>query len=339
MKPSTGSKMSSSKMWSNIRYLERRVIHAVLLLLGASVLSFLFSSLAPGSFFDEMKLNPQISPETVAALRSQYGLDQPLPVKYFRWVKSVLRGEWGYSFAYNQPVRSLLIVRARNTLLLTSLAMTLAWLIAVPVGVWVASRRSHWEDQLTSASTSLLLSVPELVLALGLLYFVIRTHALPVGGMVSSGFDRLGSWGRIRDLAAHLIVPVTTLVLASLPILIRHVRASMIEVLQAPFIQAARGHGIGRARLLFRYALPAAANPLISLFGLSVAGLLSGSLLVEVITGWPGLGPLLLEACFSRDMYVVIGVVMASTLFMVFGSLLADVMLVAADPRVRTDHA
>jgi peptide/nickel transport system permease protein len=321
-----------------MRYIERRLAHAILLLIGASVLSFLFSSLAPGSFFDEMKLNPQISPETVAALRAQYGLDQPLPLRYLHWVKSVLRGEWGYSFAYNQPVRSLLTVRARNTLLLTTLAMALAWLIAVPVGVWAASRRGKWEDQLTSASTSLLLSVPELVLALGLLYVVIRTHALPVGGMVSSGFDQFGLWGRVGDLAAHLIVPVITLVLASLPILIRHVRVSMIEVLQAPFLQAARGHGIGRTRLLFRYALPAAANPLISLFGLSVAGLLSGSLLVEVITGWPGLGPLLLEACFSRDFYVVVGVVMASTMFMIFGSLLADVMLLVVDPRVRMDH-
>jgi peptide/nickel transport system permease protein len=329
----------TSGVKSPIRYLERRAIHALLLLLGASLLSFLFSSLAPGSFFDEMKLNPQISPETVAALRAQYGLDQPLPVRYVRWVKSVFRGEWGYSFAYNQPVRSLLMVRARNTLLLTTLAMALAWLIAVPIGVWIASRRGRWDDQLASASTSLLLSVPELVLALGLLYLVIRTHALPVGGMVSTGFDRLGSWEKVRDLAAHLIVPVTTLVLASLPILIRHVRASMMEVLQAPFIQAARGHGIGRSRLLFCYALPAAANPLISLFGLSVAGLLSGSLLVEVITGWPGLGPLLLEACFSRDIYLVIGVVMASTMFMILGSLLADVMLLVADPRIRTDHA
>jgi peptide/nickel transport system permease protein len=323
---------------SRMKYIERRLVHALLLIIGASVLSFLFSALAPGSFFDEMKMNPQISSETVSALRAQYGLDQPLPVRYLRWVKSVVRGEWGYSFAYNQPVRSLLMVRARNTLLLTTLAMSLAWLIAVPVGVWVASRRGKLGDQLTSASTSLLLSVPELVLALGLLYLVIRTHALPVGGMVSTGFDRLSLWGRMGDLATHLIVPVTTLVLASLPILIRHVRASMLEVLQAPFIQAARGHGIGRGRLLFHYALPAAANPLISLFGLSVAGLLSGSLLVEVITGWPGLGPLLLEACFSRDFYVVVGVVMASTLFMVFGSLLADVMLLIVDPRVRTDH-
>jgi peptide/nickel transport system permease protein len=322
-----------------MKYLERRLIHAILLLIGASLLCFLFSSLAPGSFFDEMKLNPQISSDTVAALRSQYGLDQSLPVRYGRWVKSVLQGEWGYSFAYNASVRRLLVVRARNTLLLTTLAMVLAWLIAVPVGVWIASRPGRWEDHLGMASTSLLLSVPEIVLALGLLYLLIRSHALPAGGMVSTRFDRLGLWGQVCDLAAHLTVPVATLVLASLPILIRHVRASMMEVLQAPFIQAARGHGVGRARVLFRYALPAAANPLISLFGLSVAGLLSGSLLVEVITGWPGLGPLMLEACFSRDFHVVIGVVMASTLFMIFGSLLADVMLVVADPRVRMDKA
>ena len=322
-----------------MRYLERRLLHAVLLLVGASILCFLFSALAPGSFFDEMKLNPQISPATVAALRTQYGLDQPLAVRYGRWVRSVMRGEWGYSFAYNSPVRSLLVVRARNTLLLTTLAMVVAWLIAIPLGVWIAGRAGRWEDHVSMAGTSLLISVPEIVVAFGLLYWLIRSHALPVGGMVSNGFEGLGRWGQMRDLGAHLIVPVSTLVLASLPILIRHVRASVIEVLRAPFIQAARGHGIGRARLLFCYALPAAANPLISLFGLSVAGLLSGSVLVEVITGWPGLGPLLLEACFSRDLYVVVGVVMASTVFMICGSLLADIMLIVADPRVRLDQA
>ena len=321
-----------------MKFLERRLVHAILLLIGASALCFLFSTLAPGGYFDEMKLNPQISPGTVAALRSQYELDRPLPVRYEHWVQSVLRGEWGYSFAYNLPVRSLVVVRARNTLLLTSLAMALVWLIAVPLGVWSASRAGRWEDRLSTAGTSLLLSVPELVVALGLLYFAIHTHALPVGGMVSADHDTLGPWGRARDLAAHLVIPVTTLVLASLPILIRHVRASVVEVLQAPFIQAARGHGVGRTSIRFRYALPAAANPLISLFGLSVAGLLSGSLLVEVIVGWPGLGPLLLEACLSRDFYVVVGVVMMSTLFMILGSLLADVMLVIADPRVRMDN-
>jgi peptide/nickel transport system permease protein len=318
-----------------MNYLGRRLAHGILLLIGASVLCFLFADLAPGSFFDEIKLNPQISPKTVAALRSYYGLDQPTPVRYGRWVKSVFKGEWGYSFAYNSPVSSLLMVRARNTLLLTGVAALLVWLIAVPLGVWIADHPGGWSDRLCMGSTSVLLSVPELVLALGFLCLAVRTHVLPVGGMASVAFDQLGRWSKIRDLVAHLIIPVNTLVLAALPILLRHVRASMTEVLRAPFIQAARGHGVGRTRLLFRYALPAAANPLISLFGFSVGGLLSGSLLVEVVTGWPGLGPLLLEATMSRDLYVVVGVMMSSTVFLILGNFLADVMLVAADPRVR----
>jgi peptide/nickel transport system permease protein len=320
-----------------MKYLERRMVHGALLLVSVSVLCFLFTDLAPGNFFDEMKLNPQISSDTVAALRSQYGLDRPLPVRYGRWVQSVVKGEWGYSFAYNSPVRGLILLRARNTLLLTGCATLIAWLIAVPLGVWTASRAGSWPDRVCMSGTSFFLAVPEMVVVFGLLYFVIRSHALPAGGMMSRGFEQFGFTEKITDLAKHLIVPVLTLVLASLPILVRHVRASMIEVLNAPFIAAARGHGISRARVLFRYALPAGANPLISLFGLSLAGLLSGSLLVEVITGWPGLGPLLLEASISRDLYVVIGVVMSSTVFMIMGNLLADALLVAVDPRVRTE--
>jgi peptide/nickel transport system permease protein len=320
-----------------MKYLFRRAMHGILLLIGASILCFLFSDLAPGGFFDEMKLNPQISASTVAALRAQYGLDRALPVRYGSWVQSVLRGEFGYSFASNTSVRSLLMLRARNTLFLTSLATILAWLMAVPLGVWMASHPGKWVDRICMGGTSLLLSLSELVLVLGLLYFAVRTHALPVGGMVSTGFDQLSVFGRVRDLTAHLIVPAAALTLASLPVLVRHVRACLIEILATPFVESARAHGIGPARLLFRHALPAAANPLISLLGLSVGGLLSGSLLVEVMTGWPGLGPLLLESSMSRDLYVVVGIVMASTVFMICGNLLADVMLVIVDPRLRAD--
>jgi peptide/nickel transport system permease protein len=307
------------------------------LLLGVSVLCFLFSDLAPGSFFDEMKLNPQISADTIAALRTQYGLDQPLPVRYVRWVRSVFHGEFGYSFAYYTSVRNLLMLRIRNTLILTVLATILTWLVALPLGMWIATYPERWVDRICMGGTSLLISVSELVLLLGILYFVIRTHALPVGGMTSAGFDGLSLLGKTLDLAAHLLVPTAALALGSLSVLLRHVRACLIETLEAPFVQSARAHGIGTIRLLYRHVLPAAANPLISLFGLSVGGLLSGSLLVELITGWPGLGPLLLESSMSRDLYVVVGIVMASTVFMICGNLLADMMLVIADPRLRTE--
>ena len=319
-----------------MRFLAGRLLHGLFLLFGVSVLSFLFVALAPGSFLDEMRLSPQISPETVGALRAQYGLDRPLPVRYARWVRSVLRGELGFSFAYNTPAAPLLRVRARNTLVLTGSATLLAWATAIPIGVWAAARKGRVVDQLTTASATALLAVPDLLLALGLLLLAVRTGWFPTGGMVSLGFEALGFGAKVKDAARHLTLPVVTLVVGTLPVLVKHVRAAMIEVLDSAFLRAARGHGIPRRRLLFRYALPAAANPLISLFGFSVGALLSTSLLVEVVMSWPGLGPLLLEAILARDLYLVIGAVMFSTVFLLAGNLLADVLLYANDPRIRT---
>jgi len=140
----------------------------------------------------------------------------------------------------------------------------------------------------------------------------------------------------VQDLATRMLLPVTILVFVESAIIVRHVRASVLEVLGTPFVQAAHSFGICRARVLFRHVLPAAASPAISLFGFSLAGLVSGSLLIEVICGWPGLGPLILEATLSRDLYLVIGGIMLSALFMVGGNLIADLMLLAADPRIRT---
>src|SRR5437867_17602 len=266
-----------------MRYLWRRLCHGLFLLLGVSVLSFALFQLAPGDFFDEMRLNPQISPETVAALRAQYGLDQPLPIRYLRWLKSVLKGEFGFSFAYNRPAASLLWVRARNTLFLTGTATLLAWLIAIPLGVWSAAHQGKWSDRLCAVGSSLLLVIPDLLLALGLLLLAARTTYFPTGGMVSPAFAQLGLWERAKDIASHFFLPVLALVLGSLPVLVRHARSSMVEALASPFARAARAHGIPRRRLLLRHALPAAANPLISLFGFSVGSLLSASLLIEVI--------------------------------------------------------
>jgi peptide/nickel transport system permease protein len=322
-----------------MHYIFRRLLQAALLLLGVSVLTFLFSALAPGNYFDEMRLNPQISPDTVASLRAQYQLDRPLPVRYARWVGSLLRGEMGFSFAYNSPVAPLLAVRARNTLLLTLTATLLAWTIALPLGIWSATYIGRWPDRVVSWATATLLIVPDLVLALGLLILAVRSGWFPTGGLVSVGFETFSTLGKIRDVTAHMALPVAALVLTSLPILVRHVRAAVAEVLGAPFLRAAEGHGIPRRRLLYRYALRAAANPLISLFGFSIGALLSGALLVEVVMSWPGLGPLLIEAILARDLYVVIGGVLLSTIFLVSGNFLADMLLYWADPRIRTEPA
>lgn len=320
-----------------MRYLLRRLGHAVFLLIGVSMLAFLFTVLAPGNYFDEMRLNPQIAPETIAALHAQYELDRSLPIRYAHWVTSALRGDMGFSFAYNSPVAPLLLVRARNTLFLTVTAMFLAWGIALPLGVWSAEHFGRLPDRVVSWGTAALLVVPDLALALGLLVLAVKSGWFPTGGMVSLNFEKLSLFGKARDWFLHMALPVTALVLSVLPMLVRHVRAAVGEVLDAPFILAAEGHGIPRSTLLFRYALSAAANPLISLFGFSVGTLLSGSLLVEVVMSWPGLGPFLLEAILARDLYIVIGGVLLSTLFLVGGNFLADLLLYWADPRIRTE--
>jgi peptide/nickel transport system permease protein len=321
-----------------MRYFSRRLAHGLFVLAGVSVLSFVLIALAPGDFLNEMRLDPRMPPETVAALRDRYGLDRPLPLQYLHWLQSVRHGELGYSFAYNSPVASLLWPRARNTLLLTVPATTIAWLIAVPLGAWSASQRGRWADRAFAVVTTALLLVPELLLALLLLLFAARTGYFPVGGMTSPRVAELGTWEKLRDLVVHLVLPASALILLMLPLLVRHVRASLIDVLSTPFIQAARARGVPRRRLLFRDALRAAANPLFSLLGLSIAGLLSMSLVVEAVMSWPGLGPLLLEAIAARDLHVVIGAVMCSTLLLLAGNLLADVLLYLADPRLRADQ-
>lgn len=319
-----------------MKYPLRRAIRVVTLLFGVSVLCFLLTEMAPGSFFDEMRLNPQISPETISALRMRYGLDQPLLVRYGRWLTSVARGDLGFSIAYNAPVAPLLWSRARNTLLLTTTAMLVTWLIAVPLGVWSAAYRGRWLDRVVETGNSLLISIPEIVIALGLLALAVRSRGVPVGGMMSIGHEELSTWGKLQDVLRHLVLPTTILAVSGMAIVIRHVRASVAEVLDAPFIRAGRGLGIGQARLLFRHVLPVAASPAISLFGFSIASLLSGSLLVEVATGWPGLGPLLLEATLARDLYLVIGGIIFSALFLVAGNFCADLLLLATDPRIHT---
>jgi len=320
-----------------MRFLLRRLGHAAFLLLGVSVLAFAFSTLAPGNYFDEMRLNPQISAERLSTLRAKYQVDRPIAVRYERWAVALLHGDLGFSFAYNTPVVPLLWTRARNTVLLTGTAMLLVWMLALPLGVWSAERLGRPVDVALSWATAVLLIVPDLALALGLLVLAVRSGWLPTGGMVSVGFEAFSMGQKIRDVGLHMVLPVTVLVASALPVLLRHVRAAVAEALEASFLRAAEGHGIPRRRLLYRYALPAAAHPLIALFGFSLGALLSGSLLVEVVMSWPGLGPFLLEAILARDLYVVIGGVLLSTLFLVAGNSAADLLLYWADPRIRAE--
>jgi len=313
-------------------YLARRLAHSLFLLAGVSLVCFLFADLAPGDFYTELHF---LSGHAVAGMRAHAGLDRPLPLRYAFWAASAVRGDWGYSLAYNTPVGPLVAERIRATLLLTATATLLAWLLAVPWGVWSACRRGQWADAVSRTLLAALLVVPDLLIALALLALAAGNGDFPIGGMHGRDYEFLSAAGKLRDLAWHLVLPVAVLVLGTLPVLVRHVRAAVAEVVDAPFAQHARALGIPRRRLLFRHLLPAALNPLISLFGFSLGTLLSASLLVEVVMGWPGLGPLFLDAIVARDFAIVLAVVMLSTLFLVLGNLAADLLLYRLDPRIR----
>lgn len=319
-----------------MKFLGLRALHAILLLFSVSIFSFLLVRLAPGDYFQSMRANPQISTSTVAALRSEYGLDKGSVKLYWRWVESALKGDGGFSFAYNCAAASILWPRARNTLVLAASATLLAWLIALPAGILAAARKEWWWDLLASGTIALLLAIPELVL--GLVLLLVAVHArFPAGGMVSVEALQGGFWDEFNDIVRHLLFPAICLAAGLLPLLLSHVRAAMREALQSPFITAAHSFGIRFPRLLLRHALPAALNPLISLFGLSIGLLMSSSLVVESIFSWPGLGQLLLQAIADRDVFLIVDSAMLAASFLIAGNFLADVLLYLNDPRIRAE--
>jgi peptide/nickel transport system permease protein len=308
-------------------YIVRRLLHAVLLLIAVSIATFFFSKLAPGDYFSELASDPRISPAAIEGLRQQTGLRRSWPAQYAAWARSFACGDFGYSLTYRGPVAPILWPRIGATVLLTGTATLIAWLLALPLGVWNALQRSGWKDSAARVILTVLILMPDLLLAILFLLLAVRTGWFPVGG--------LGDARRLTDVLWRLILPAAVLVLGMLPMLVRHVRSAMATALDAPFGQAARAHGIPLRRRLFRHLLPAAMNPLVSLFGVSLGTLLSASLLVEVVMGWPGLGPLFLDALMARDTAIVLSVVMLSTALLAAGNLFADLLLYGIDPRIR----
>jgi peptide/nickel transport system permease protein len=307
-----------------------------MLLFCVSVLSLTLVKFTPGDFFESMRINPQISTEVVAAMRSQQGIDKPLPILYWTWLRSGFRGEWGFSFAYNSPAGPILWPRLRNTLLLSVSATLVAWTIALLLGIAAAAKVGSWADLLASAAAAVLLAVPELVLALLLLLFAAHSHFLSLAVRPSVDLRPMSGWTELQSTMKVLIFPTVCISGGLLPQLIRHVRATVVETLQSPFVTAAHGFGIPYRRILLRHVLPAASNPLISLLGLSLGLLMSSSLVAEAVFNWPGLGQLMLQAISDRDIFLIADAAILAAGFLIAGNFAADVLLHFTDPRIRT---
>ncbi len=316
-------------------YLFRRVAYGFFLLTAVSLLCFCSLQLAPGDYFDSLRLNPRVSPETIANFRAKSGEGVPLPVRYWRWLLSIARGDWGYSLAYDMPAAGILRARAENTLFLTGIGTVLAWAGALVLGIGSMAWKSALADWAIKLLLAASLAIPDVVVALVFVLIAVRSGFLPAGG-ISSAAGSAALSSRIIDRATHLFLPGLCLALGSLPVLLANVRSAVTETLEMPFVRAARGYGVPTFRLMTRHVLPAAANPLISLMGLSIGSLLSSSLVVEIVFNWPGLGQLLLESLLQRDIYLVVDTVVLSTLFFLAGNFVADVALYVCDPRIKS---
>jgi peptide/nickel transport system permease protein len=313
----------------------RRLLLTIPLLLGISALTFLLLQLAPGDFLHQVAENPAVSEETLAAMRHRFGLDRPWYVQYLLYVRNVLLHlDFGESFSRHQPVFAVLQEGLGNTLLLAGAAALVTWGLAVPLGVFAALRQHRWADRLLSFVAFVGLSVPEVLSGLLLLLLAARTGWFPVGGMTSVGHNDLDALGRVLDVGHHLVLPALVVGLVPLAGRMRQMRASLLDVLRLDYVVTARAKGLGEGAVVLRHALRNALNPIITLFGYTLGALVSGSFVAEIIFSWPGLGRIALDAFLTQDPYLVLGAVLMSSVVLVAGNLVADLLLAAADPRI-----
>lgn len=325
-------------------FILRRLLSLIPILLGVTFITFLIINLTPGDFLTTMSMDPQVSPERIALLRHDFGLDQPWYDQYGLWVYRLSPFEWpfglkwpdlGYSFKNKTPVMSLMGERFMNTLILTVSAEILTWLLAIPLGILAAMKRNTWVDRVFSLTVFGGISMPEIILALLAMLFAARTGWFPVGGMHRLHYEQLPFWNQAADLAHHLVLPVLVLTVTGVASLMRYMRGSLLETMTSDYIRTARAKGLSWNRVLFKHAIRNAINPMITLFGASFAGLVGNTVIVEVIMGWPGVGNLTYEALMTKDLYVVMASLIVTTTFLIAGNLMADLMLAANDPRIR----
>jgi len=320
-----------------IQYILKRILIAIPLLLVMSLMTFVLMKMTPGSYFDSLRMDPQISQETIDRYENLYKQDRSVLEQYGYWLKNALNLEFGYSFFYNIPVIKILGSRLLNTFILSLASMLLTWTVAIPLGIWAAIHRNCFIDKLISLGSFIALSTPSFFLAMLFLYFASQSGILPLGGMYSANYDSLSFLGKILDLLSHLIIPAVVISFSSIASLQRIMRGNFLEVLNKQYILTARAKGLPENRVIYHHALRNAINPLITLFGFELSSLLSGAALIEIICNWPGLGSLMLTAVRAKDEYLVMATMLMGGVLLLVGNITSDVLLAWSDPRIRYD--
>lgn len=320
-----------------IRYLIRRTLGLVPVFFGITLISFLVIHLAPGGPTDiDAGLNPKISFEARERIAKLYGMDEPLHRQYLGWLRRVVSLDFGRSYVDDRPVSDKIIERIPVTLLINVSSLVIILIIGIPIGVAAATRRGSFLDRSAAVFAFIGFSAPEFWLALLLMsLFSIRLGWLPISGLRSLDFEYLGLFGKAADIAWHLILPVCVSSFAGLAGMSRYMRASMIGVLHRPHITMARAKGLKESNVIYGHALKNALLPVITIIGLSIPGLIGGSVIFESIFAIPGMGRLFYESVMARDYPTIMGILSIGAMLTLLGNLLADIAYFYADPRIR----
>ena len=317
-----------------LTYILKRILQSIPLLILVSIISFFIIRLSPVDPLAELRLNPSVSQETLQKETQRLGLDKPIIVQYGKWVKSFVKGDLGIT-SNGERVSDKLKERIPNTLLLTTIVIALTWIVGIPLGVAAALKWKTPFDRILTVLTSVGMAIPSFFFAVLLLIMAVKTGWFPIGGLTSSNFLEMSFGGQVWDITHHLILPVTVLFTISLAGLQRQMRANLLDVLDSDYVKFARAKGLSEFDVIYKHALRNAINPMITMLGFEFAGLLSGAALTEYVFQYPGLGRLILEAVMKSDINLVMASLMMGAIMLILGNLIADILLIITDPRIR----
>lgn len=322
-------------------YLVKRVWYGIIAIFAVSILSFIIIQLPPGDYVTSYIANlesqgVQVRADEAAAIRAQYGLGQPMYVQYARWMGQIAQGNLGMSFQYRIPVTEVIGERLLLTIVLALGSVIFIWLTAIPIGIFSAVRQYSVGDYFATTIGFIGLAIPDFLLALVLMYFAWDILGFSVGGLFSPEYAVAPwSWGRVVDLLQHMVIPIIVLGTAGTASLIRITRANLLDELRKPYVVTARAKGMSEWKLIMKYPVRLALNPIISLTAYILPFIVSGSIIVSVVLSLPTLGPVLLRSLLSQDMFLAGSIILMIGVMTVIGTLLSDILLAIVDPRVR----
>ena len=326
-----------------VNFIIRRFFHAVVLFFAISVVVFAVIQLPPGDFLTTMaadleRQGSQKAELQLQSLRARYGLDKPVYEQYFLWITHFVVGDFGESFQYQKPVTELIGDSLLLTIIISLVTWVFTWVVAIPIGIYSATHKYSFLDQVFTVMSFIGLATPGFLLALILMVVSVYVFGSPIGGLFSQEMaEQPWSLAKLVDLMKHIWVPVVLIGLSGTAELVRILRGNLLDILNQQYVQSARARGLREQVVVWKHAVRMAINPLISLIGLQLPGIISGSIIISIVLGLPTLGPLLYRALRVQDMYFAGSFLMLLSLLLIIGNFIADIALAWADPRIHYD--